>query len=119
VDWDALPDPFPPGGIPVRVRATFGGTGIFRSKNNLNPALTLFEDHLELKVMTVLSFRYEELESADARTALLTKNISLRLPGSRGRPTANVRTKEDFQGVLRFLASKGVALTARARELVT
>lgn len=113
---DELESPLPADGIEVDVRATFGGSGLFVSKNSLNPSLRLFEDHVEIKIMKTVSFGYDEIESVDAKTGMLTNNLAFKIAGAKRPLTANVRSREDLAPMLRFLDGKEVPLTERARE---
>ena len=115
-EMDELSSPLPVDGVEVDVRATFGGAGLFVSKNNLNPSVRFFDDRVEIKVMKMTTVRYEDLESVDVKTGWLTNNIGFTARGSKRAVTANLRSADDVPRVLRFLDALAVPLSSRARE---
>jgi hypothetical protein len=69
-----IPSPLPDGGLAVPLRASFL---VFKrlpllgvATNNAAPRLELFENRIELRVITRQIRRYEDLEYVDARQAL-------------------------------------------------
>lgn len=124
IDWHNLPEPLPEDGLEVKVRATFGGLRFLPrlfafGKNNRNPSLKVFSDHLELKIMGTTSVDYDKIQVADGRVYGKTHNVTLTSKGKLGRPTANIRNRDDLVGLLRFLEQRGVPLTKKAAMMVT
>ncbi len=113
---DELTSPLPVDGVEIDVRATFGGSGLFVSKNNLSPSLRLFDDHAEIKVMKGVSLPYRDLQSVDVKTGWMTNNLAFTAAGSKRPVTANLRSADDLTGILAFLDARGAPLSSRARE---
>ncbi|MDG1366164.1 MAG: hypothetical protein P8I99_08705 [Acidimicrobiales bacterium] len=66
----------PVDGVEIDVRATFEGSDLFVSKNNLSPLLRLFDDYPEIKVMKGASFPNRDIQSVDVKTEWMANNLA-------------------------------------------
>jgi hypothetical protein len=110
-----IPSPLPDGGLAVPLRASFV---VFKrlplldvATNNAAPRLELFEDRIELRVITRQMRRYEDLEYVDALQTLGTQNIILCWRRRFFAFAANVGVEHLLVGLLRFFQHRGIDLT--------
>jgi hypothetical protein len=116
-----IPSPLPDGGLAVPLRASFL---VFNrlpllgvATNNAAPRLDLFEDRIELRVITRQIRRYEDLEYVDALQTLGTQNIILCWRRRFFAFAANVGVEHSLVELLRFFQHRGIDLTERARSI--
>jgi hypothetical protein len=117
-----IPDPLPDSGFSIPVRASFLVFKKFPilgvATNNAAPRLELFNDRMQLRVITRQIRRYEDLDYVDARQTLGTQNVVLCWRRSFFAFAANIGAEEPLIELLRFFQRRGVALADRARGIV-
>ena len=112
--------------IEVPVKATFGSykflykisKWIGTSINNLNPLFSLFDDHIEYKVILKKESKLENIELVAISTAPLTTNITIFFNDTSSIFTANLMDSENRLKVLKFFEEKQVPLSAEAKNLL-
>jgi hypothetical protein len=74
-----IPKPLPAAGFPIFVHTSFTVFKRFPlfavAGNNLAPRLTLFEDHLEHRVITTRRHGYQDIEQIDVQQKFATHSI--------------------------------------------
>ena len=117
-----MPKPLPAGGFAVPLKASFLVLQplpiIAVAHNNAAPRLTLFEDTVEFRVLSLQRRSYAEIEAVDAQQFIGTQNIILywrkRLLGFSG----NIGAEDQLIVLLAFFEEKQLSLTDRARGIL-
>jgi len=118
-----IPKPLPAEGFSVPLRASFL---VFKAlpllgvaHNNAAPRLTLFEDHLEYRVLTLTRKTYADIEAVDARRWIGTRSVILCWRARMLAFAGNVGAGDQLVTLLKFFEERGGKLTPRARNILT
>ena len=119
-----IPQTIPFEGFKVPVLATFTGQRgsrrqYFKSHNNLNPSLILFEDRLECRVILQRTILLAEIENVDIRGTFATRNLQVYVKGKESLFSANLFNRSNLAQVLSFLKNRGVLLSSRAKDFLS
>lgn len=115
-----IPDSISGQGHEVPVLATFTGLKslprhVSYSYNNLYPALTLYENSIECRVLVKKVIFLSEIEKADVMETFLTRNINIYVKNQDNLFTANLYGRRNLAQVLGYLEKRGVPLSERAK----
>jgi hypothetical protein len=110
-------------GVDIELMASFDSfsflpTWIALGYNNINPALVLYPDRLELKTTGRSRLQYAKIKHIDARRTVKTRNIIFYIKRSLSRRAANVRDQQQFLDALEFFKSQGITLTDTAQSFL-
>lgn len=115
-----LPDPLPPDGFSVLLRATFSGIKgvplLSVASNNLTALFVLHDDRVTYRVMRKTERPYSEIARIEASLSL--KQIEIIWRGRWLTFTAGLRKEDDLLDVLRFFHAKDLPLSPTAQALV-
>lgn len=117
-----IPDPLPREGLRVPLRASFlvfKAAPLFGvATNNAAPQLTLFEDAIEFRVITLQRRRWQDLVRVDARQNFGTQNIILHWRHDLFAFSANLGAEPPLIALLRFFAARRIELTKDATAVL-
>lgn len=107
-----IPQALPSKGFEVPVLAAFIGIKklprqISHTYNNLYPSLTLFEDHIECRVILKHPIFYQNIEKIDIWDTIGTRNLHVYVKGKQSLFTVNVFNRRNLGRILLFLKHKG------------
>jgi hypothetical protein len=115
-----LPDPLPPDGFSVLLRATFSGIKgvpvLSVASNNLTALFVLHDDRVTYRVMRKTERPYADIERIEASRSL--KQIEIIWRDRWLTFTAGLRKEDDLLDVLRFFRDKDLPLSPSAQALV-
>jgi hypothetical protein len=119
-----IPQTIPMEGFKVPVLATFTGQRgsprqLFKSHNNLNPSLIIFEDRLECRVILRKAILLSEIENVDIWNSFATRSLQVYVKGKEDLFTANLFSRRNLAQVLGFLKNRGVLLSNHARDFLS
>lgn len=85
------------------------------SYNNPYPALTLYENRIECRVLVKKVIFLSEIEIADVMETFLTRNINIYVKNQEKLFTANLYGRRNLARFLGYLEKRGVPLSERAK----
>ncbi len=117
-----IPDPLPPDGFRVPLRACFTGTKgsawVAMSHNSIAPLLQLYGDGAKFRVFIPRRKSYGDIELVDARQTIGTQNVRLVWKDSNFTFVGNLGDAENLRTLLAFFEQKGAPLSDNARRLL-
>ena len=118
-----IPREIPTSGFEIPILAAF--TGIRKlprqtnvAWNNAFPALTLYPERLDCRVLKNWAIGYASIEKIDIWDTLWTRNLTIYVRGREDTFTANLLNRQNLTRTLLFLQTRGAPLTSRAKAFI-
>lgn len=117
-----IPSPIPRSGFAVPIRAAFlvlkGLPLLSVASNNMNPRMTLFEDHMEYRVLKLTARSFRDIAMIDARRALGGSNLIVHWQAVWFSFSASVQDVVALAALLQFFRGKQLVLSDAAQEIL-
>ena len=122
MDKIALPNPLPPEGVKIPLRAAFSGLKgmplVALSHNSIAPLLRLSADSIEFRVIIQRKKSYMDIERVDAAQGFATQNLAIIWKDSAFAFVGNLGDADNLRTVLQFLQKRGVPLGKTAQRVL-